>query len=74
MIQTVLHNWSLRRVLYMVMGLFLIAEAIQDCMWISLLPGAWFSAMGLFALGCARPSCGIHQTELIDNNTKQTTL
>jgi hypothetical protein len=41
------------------MGILVGIQAIQDHMWLLLIPACWFGAMGVFAIGCAGPSCGI---------------
>ncbi len=55
----ILQQWTLRRLLYLAMGILVGMQAIQDHMWFLLIPGVWFTVMGLFAMGCAGPSCGV---------------
>ncbi|MEO6832871.1 MAG: hypothetical protein ABI378_10295 [Chitinophagaceae bacterium] len=50
-------GWTVRRVLYLIMGIFLIAFAISEKQWFAIAFGAYFASMGLFAFGCAGGNC-----------------
>lgn len=50
-------GWTLRRLIYLVMGAFLIAFSISEQQWFGIAFGAYFAAMGLFAFGCAGGNC-----------------
>lgn len=54
--------WSFRRVLYLGLGTLMIVQSIVNNMWIGVLFGAYFAAMGLFAFGCAGGQCAIQET------------
>lgn len=53
----ILNNWSLRRGLYMALGIYLVVNSILDHQWFGVLIGSYFAAMGLFAFGCASGNC-----------------
>lgn len=55
--ERVLNNWTVMRVLYIVIGVALIVQSITTKQWIGIVFGGYFAAMGLFALGCAGGSC-----------------
>lgn len=50
-------GWTFIRVLYLGMGILLIAQSIAEQRWLGLFIGGYFSAMGLFRFGCASGSC-----------------
>jgi hypothetical protein len=52
-----LTNWSLVRVIYLLFGISIIAQAIASSIWLGVLFGSYFAAMGLFAFGCAGGNC-----------------
>ena len=55
----ILSQWTFMRVLYLVMGLLIIIQAIvaKQCFGIAL--GSYFLSAAIFALGCAGGSCSI---------------
>lgn len=53
----ILTGWSVRRVLYLILGVIVVVQGIMDKEWIWLLPGLYFTAMGVFAFGCASGNC-----------------
>ncbi|TAM94602.1 MAG: hypothetical protein EPN39_17015 [Chitinophagaceae bacterium] len=53
----ILYGWSPRRVLYLVLGIAVIAYAVIAKEWWGALLGAYFAAMGLFSFGCAAGNC-----------------
>lgn len=69
----ILKGWNLRRVMYLVLGSFVIGQAILTQQYFVILFGVYFASMGLFNFGCASGVCAyvppprkaIHQ----DNNT-----
>ncbi len=52
-------GWSLTRVLFTVIGGYMIADAVVTHTWFALLPGGWFFAMGLLGFGCASGNCAV---------------
>lgn len=53
----VLTNWSIRRVLYLALGIIVIIQAVHDREWLWLMPGGYFASMGLLGFGCAAGNC-----------------
>lgn len=53
----ILYGWSPRRVLYLVLGIAVIAYAVIAKEWWGALLGAYFASMGLFNFGCASGNC-----------------
>lgn len=55
--QRVLSNWNFTRFFFTGMGITLIISSFQDFEWMGMLAGGYFSAMGIFAFGCASGNC-----------------
>lgn len=55
--ERMLTGWTFSRVLYLVMGSFIIADSVATHQWLMLGFGVYFAAMGLFAFGCAAGNC-----------------
>ena len=53
----ILTGWTFTRVLYVLMGSFIIAQSIVEKRWLVIAVGGYFAAMGLFAFGCASGNC-----------------
>lgn len=53
----ILSGWNFPRVVYLLAGLSVMAQAVYSRDWVWLLPGAYFASMGLFAFGCAAGNC-----------------
>ena len=56
MIQNILKNWNLIRLLRLAMGIFLVVEAIKSGMWFLVAIGVVFVAMPLLNIGCCSTS------------------
>ncbi len=52
-----LSGWNFIRVLYLVLGLMVLVQSVIQREWAGVLFGIYFSAMGLFAFGCASGTC-----------------
>ena len=48
-----LTGWNYRRVIFLIAGTFLMAQAFLLKEWAGLIVGGYFALMGLFAFGCA---------------------
>jgi hypothetical protein len=57
--ERILTGWTLTRVLYLVMGTYIVVQSVLDQQWIGILLGGYFASMGLFAFGCAAGNCGV---------------
>ena len=57
--ERILTGWTLTRVLYLVMGSYIVLQSVLDQQWIGILLGGYFASMGLFAFGCAAGNCGV---------------
>ena len=55
--ERILTGWTFARVLYLVIGTFLIIQSAMDKQWIGVLVGSYFASMGVFAFGCASGNC-----------------
>lgn len=55
----ILKNWNLRRILYLLGGIFFVVASIKDQFWIILPFGLYFIAMAVFRFGCAKASCTV---------------
>ena len=52
-------NWDLRRILYLLAGVFFIFTAAKDQAWFMGVFGLYFAAMAIFRFGCAAGNCEI---------------
>lgn len=68
--ERILKGWTLARVLYFSLGLFIIVQSIINEQYFGIPFGAYFAAMGLFAFGCASGRC---HTPYSGADKKQTT-
>lgn len=59
--KNLLHNWPLRRIIYLVGGLWMIVQAVMDRLWIFLPLGIYFMGMSIFKFGCASGNCAVEQ-------------
>lgn len=57
--ERILTGWTLTRVLYLVMGSYIVVQSVLEQQWIGILLGGYFASMGLFAFGCAAGNCGV---------------
>lgn len=55
--ERILRNWTIRRALYLIMGITMAVWCIVESQWYGIAFGAYFAAMGLFAFGCAGGNC-----------------
>jgi hypothetical protein len=55
--ERILKGWTLRRGLYLVIGIFVLVQSVMDRQWFGIFFGAYFTAMGLFGFGCASGNC-----------------
>lgn len=54
-----LTDWNFRRILYLVGGVWMVAQSIMDHQWILVPFGLYFVAMGIFKFGCASGNCEV---------------
>lgn len=52
-------GWSFRRVIYLLMGILIIIQAVGIAQWWGMALGFYFAAMGLFGFGCAGGQCAV---------------
>jgi hypothetical protein len=55
--QRILTGWTFTRALYTLIGILIIIQAVMINQWMGLMVGGYFSAMGIFAFGCAGGKC-----------------
>jgi len=55
--ERILTGWNLGRILYLLLGLYVIVATAMEGHWFGVLIGAYFAAMGLFRFGCAAGNC-----------------
>ena len=53
----ILKDWTVVRVLYIIIGTFLIMQSVKEQQGFGIFIGAYFAAMGLFRFGCASGNC-----------------
>ena len=61
--ERILTGWTLTRVLYLVMGSYIVVQSVLNQQWVGILLGGYFAAMGLFAFGCAAGNCGVNYSK-----------
>lgn len=59
MLQRVLTGWTFIRALYLVIGGFVLAQAVIEGQWPGLLLGGYFTSMAVFNYGCAAGACAV---------------
>lgn len=60
MIQNIMKNWNLMRILRLAMGILLVVEAARSGMWLLVAVGAIFVAMPVLNIGCcASGNCAV---------------
>ena len=55
--ERILTNWTFTRWLYLIIGVFVIIQAVMSHQYFGIAFGSYFAAMGLFAFGCASGNC-----------------
>lgn len=50
-------GWTFQRVIYLILGSFILIQSIVELHWLGILFGTYFTAMGLFAFGCVAGNC-----------------
>lgn len=59
----ILTNWTVRRALYLALGVYVIVQSIIDKQWLLIAIGCYFAAMSLFAIGCAGGNCAVEPNQ-----------
>lgn len=52
-------GWTLRRILYLVIGTWAAIQSAMDRQWLLMVLGLYFIAMAVFKLGCAGNQCAL---------------
>lgn len=55
--ERILKNWTVQRLLYTVIGVVVAGSGFMQHDLVSILFGAYFASMGVFAFGCAAGCC-----------------
>ena len=63
MTNRILANWTVRRALYLALGVYVIVQSIIDKQWLLTALGGYFAAMGLLAIGCASGNCAVEPNQ-----------
>ena len=53
----VLKGWTFSRFMFVLIGSFIIIQAVLDGHWYGVVLGAYVAFMGIFAFGCASGNC-----------------
>jgi hypothetical protein len=53
----ILTGWTFMRAIYLLLGVFIVVQSVQQQQWLGILLGGYFASMGLFAFGCAAGNC-----------------
>ncbi len=65
-------GWTFIRGVYLLMGIFVIVQSVQEKFWAGVAFGAYFSSMGLFAFGCAGGHCAVPRQNINSKNLEKT--
>lgn len=57
MLARITQKWTFIRILYTLLGLYILITAVIDKQWLGIMIGAYFASMGIFAFGCAAGNC-----------------
>ncbi len=57
--KNLLMDWNLRRIIYLVGGIWMILQSIMDKMWVLVPFGLYFVAMAILKFGCAAGNCAV---------------
>ncbi len=68
------YGWTFKRVVYVLIGAYIIIQSAMDDQWIGIILGGYFAAMGLFAFGCAAGYCGPVNTKTESSNLQEADL
>ena len=55
--QRLQHGWNVSRILFTVIGVSMIGQAIYEKQYLGILIGGYFTTMGLLGFGCASGAC-----------------
>ncbi len=66
--ERILTGWNYRRVIYVLLGGFLMVQSVIDEQWIMVAFGGYFAAMGIFSFGCAGGNCAVGPTQRTNKN------
>lgn len=55
--ERILYNWNITRVIYVIIGTFVLVQSAGQGQWPGIILGLYFVSMGLFAFGCAAGNC-----------------
>ncbi|WP_084625664.1 hypothetical protein [Salinimicrobium xinjiangense] len=64
MINRIFSNWTWVRIVYLLIGVWVIVQSALEGQWIGVVIGAWPAVMGLFAFGCASGNCATGSCEV----------
>lgn len=59
MLQRIISGWTITRLLYAILGLMVLVQAIAQKQWAAVPFGAYFAAMGILNFGCAANACKV---------------
>jgi hypothetical protein len=57
--KNILNNWTIKRFIYLLMGIFFIVAGIKDQIWWIIIIGIYALSMSIFGFGCAAGNCGL---------------
>lgn len=57
--KNLIKNWSIKRFVYLVMGIFFIFSSVKDQFWLMTIVGIYVISMSLFNFGCVAGNCSL---------------
>lgn len=63
--QRLLYGWNVSRVLFTVIGVSMIGQAIYEKQYLGILIGGYFTTMGLLGFGCASGACSTSSNPVV---------
>lgn len=69
--ERILSGWNIGRVLYLLIGLYVIVATAMERHWFGILIGVYFASMAIFRIGCAAGNCYVNTSNY--NNSSAAT-
>ena len=61
-------NWDFKRILFLIAGWWMIAQAVFDKVWWMAIIGIYFLSMAIFKFGCTSGNCAISNDKIEKEN------
>ena len=72
--ENLLTGWTFRRAIFLLVGIVIIVQSGSKSDWLGVALGSYFSAMGLFQIGCASGACFVPPISPKDDSTSSSEM